>query len=107
VVLRIRFDCWECMLEKSPIIVAATVLMLAMEVPARAADPALCKQYARGALVQVRGGLASPRCGAGLQGTRWSTEFAVHYEWCLEAAQPAIAAEREARRTALKGCVDQ
>jgi hypothetical protein len=94
------------MLGKLPIVAAAAASMLLVEAPARAADPALCRQYARAALVQVRGGLASPRCGAGLQGTRWSTEFAVHYEWCLEAPRPAIAAEREARSRALKGCAD-
>ena len=42
-------------------------------------------------------GLASPHCGAGLQGARWSTEFPVQYEWCLEASPEAIAAERDAR----------
>ena len=82
------------------------VLLVASPTIVRAADPAFCKQYARGALVQVRGGLASPRCGAGLQGTRWSTDFAVHYEWCLETPQPAVAAEQEARIKALKGCSD-
>jgi hypothetical protein len=75
--------------------------------PVRAADPAFCKPYARAALVQVREGLASPRCGAGLQGTRWSTEFSVHYEWCLEASGEAIAAERDARAKVLKGCSDR
>jgi hypothetical protein len=83
----------------------AMLLLSAVEAPA--ADPALCRQYARAALVQVRGGLASPRCGAGLQGTRWSTDFAAHYEWCLEASQAALAAEREARGKALKGCADE
>lgn len=87
-------------------LVAVTILVLSW-VEAPAADPALCKQYARAALVQVRGGLASSRCGAGLQGPRWSTEFAVHYEWCLEAPQPAVTAEREARSKALKGCTDE
>ena len=84
----------------------AVVVLAVSWVEAPAADPAMCKQYARTALVQVRGGLASSRCGAGLQGRRWSTEFAVHYEWCLETPQPAIAAEREARDKALKGCTD-
>ena len=73
----------------------------------RAADPAVCTPYARGALVEVREGLASPRCGAGLQGTRWSTEFSAHYEWCLEASRDAIAAERQARAKVLQGCTDR
>ena len=80
------------------------VLLVAAPTIVRAADPAFCKQYARGALVQAREGLASPRCGAGLQGRRWSTDFSVHYEWCLETPQPAVAAERQARIEALKGC---
>ena len=41
---------------------------------AHAADPGFCKQYARAALNQVRGGLANPRCAGGLQGARWSTD---------------------------------
>src|ERR1700722_11905525 len=38
-------------------------LLAATTFPARAADPAFCRQYARAALVQVRGALASPHCG--------------------------------------------
>jgi hypothetical protein len=84
-----------------------SVLLVAGSGAVRAADPALCKPYARGALVEARDGLASPHCGAGLQGTRWSTEFSAHYEWCLEASRDAIAAEREARAKVLKGCADR
>jgi hypothetical protein len=83
------------------------LLVVAAPAPVRAADPAFCKAYARAALVQAREGLASPHCGAGLQGTRWSTEFSVHYEWCLEASRDAIATERDARTQALKGCSDR
>ena len=83
------------------------LLVVAAPAPVGAADPAFCKLYARAALVQVRQGLASSRCGAGLQGTRWSTEFSVHYEWCLEASGDAIAAERDARAKVLKGCGDR
>jgi hypothetical protein len=92
-----------------PPITAFFVLMslLLAAAPVRAADPAFCKPYARGALLQVREGLASSRCGARLQGTRWSTEFSVHYEWCLEASGDAIAAERDARAKVLKGCSDR
>ena len=97
------------MAEKLPITAFFILLsvLVAAPAPVRAADPAFCKPYARAALVQVREGLASPRCGAGLQGTRWSTEFSVHYEWCLEASGDAIAAEREARAKVLKGCGDR
>jgi hypothetical protein len=83
------------------------VLVVAAPTIVRAADPAFCKQYARGALVQAREGLASPRCGAALQGTRWSSDFSAHYEWCLEASREAIAAERDARTKVLIGCADR
>ena len=79
----------------------------AAPVPAHAADPPLCRQYARAALVQVRGALASPHCGAALQGVRWSAEFSVQYEWCLGASGEALAGEREARARTLKGCTDR
>jgi hypothetical protein len=83
------------------------VLLVGGSGAVHAADPAFCTPYARGALVEAREGLASPRCGAGLQGTRWSTEFSAHYEWCLEAPRDAIAAERQARAKVLKGCTDR
>ena len=83
------------------------VLLVASPTIVRAADPAFCKQYARGALVQAREGLASPRCGAGLQGARWSSDFSAQYEWCLEASREAIAMERDARTKVLKGCTDR
>jgi hypothetical protein len=93
---------------KLPITVFSVLMSLLVAAgPVHAADPSFCKPYARAALVQVREGLASSRCGAGLQGTRWSTEFSVHYEWCLEASGEAIAAERDARAKVLKGCGDR
>jgi hypothetical protein len=71
---------------------------------AHAADPAFCKPYAQAALTQVRGGLSNPACAPRLQGTRWSTDFAVHYEWCLAASLAAAGDEREARTRFLRGC---
>ena len=71
---------------------------------ARAAEPGFCRQYAQAALTQVRGGLANPRCAGGMRGARWSTDFAVHYEWCLGASFGAAGAERDARTQYLRGC---
>jgi hypothetical protein len=71
---------------------------------ADAADPGFCKPYTQAALNQVRGGLANGRCAGSLQGARWSTEFAVHYEWCLGASVDAAGAERDARTRFLKAC---
>lgn len=72
---------------------------------AQAADPAFCKQYTQAALNQVRAGMANPRCAGGLQGARWSADFAVHYEWCLGASFGAAGTERDARTQYLRGCV--
>jgi hypothetical protein len=71
---------------------------------AHAADPAFCKQYANAALVQVRGGLSNPACAGGMQGARWSSDFAVHYEWCLGASFGATGTERDARTQFLRSC---
>jgi hypothetical protein len=71
---------------------------------AHAADPAFCKPYAHAALNQVHSGLSNPACAPRLQGARWSTDFAVHYEWCLGASSAAAGDEREARTRFLRGC---
>jgi hypothetical protein len=71
---------------------------------AHAADPGFCKQYTQAALNQVRGGLANDRCASNLQGARWSTEFAVHYEWCLGASLAAAGVERDERTRFLRVC---
>jgi hypothetical protein len=82
----------------------SALLATALPTAGHAADPAFCRQYARAALDQVRGGLSSPACGGALQGTRWSSEFAVHYEWCLGVSDAAAGDERDARARHLKGC---
>jgi hypothetical protein len=84
------------------LLLALLTLILAPE--AQAADPDFCRQYARAALIQVREGLFDPACGRGLQGTRWSSDFAVHYESCLGASLDAAGGERDARTRYLKGC---
>jgi hypothetical protein len=71
---------------------------------AHAADPAFCRQYAQAALNQVRGGLANPVCAGGMQGARWSTDFSVHYQWCLGASFGAAGTERDARTRYLRAC---
>lgn len=74
---------------------------------AQAADPGFCRQYAQASLSKVHGGLANPACAGGLQGARWSSDFAVHYEWCLGASYGAAGAERDARTRYLRGCTDR
>jgi hypothetical protein len=69
-----------------------------------AADPEFCRQYARSALEQVRAGLSDPACGGALRGSRWSSDFAVHYEWCLGVSLRAAGDARDTRTRYLKAC---
>ena len=85
-------------------ILTSALLTVTLLGPANAADPEFCRQYARAALVQVRGGLSNSACGGGLQGARWSSDFAVHYEWCLGASLADTGSERDARAKFLKAC---
>jgi hypothetical protein len=84
------------------LIISTGVLGLARS--AGAADPAFCKSYTTAALNQVRLALANPRCAASAQGARWSTDSAVHYQWCLGASFGATGTERDARTNYLRGC---
>jgi hypothetical protein len=92
----------------APTVILSTFLLSLFSVSggtaAHAADPGFCRQYARASLNQVRGGLVNPACAGGLQGARWSSDFAVHYEWCLGASFGAAGAERDARTRFLRGC---
>ena len=80
-------------------------LLLAMAAStAQAAPPPFCRGYASAALNQVRAALAIPRCRGGMEGSRWSADFRVHYDWCLGAAPAAAAEERAARTVHIRRC---
>jgi hypothetical protein len=84
--------------------VSLVVLTVSGISAARAADPAFCRGYTQAALNQVRAGLSNPRCQGGMQGPRWSSDFNVHYQWCLGASFTATGEERDARTNYLRGC---
>ena len=86
------------------IALACSMVLASHVTAARAADPGFCRQYAKAALNQVRVGLSSARCAGGLQGSRWSSEFSVHYEWCLGTSFGAARGERDARTRYLRSC---
>ena len=95
------------MANRLPLMAALFLLLpVAGLTAARAADPAFCRPYAQAALKQVRGGLSASVCAPRLQGARWSTDFAVHYEWCLGASVDAAGDERDARARFLRWCAD-
>ncbi len=82
-----------------------SLLVAVSAIPAaHAADPAFCRQYTQAALNQVRLALSVPRCAVGMQGARWSSDSAVHYQWCLGAPFGAAGAERDARTQYLRSC---
>jgi hypothetical protein len=83
---------------------ACSMMLASHTTAAQAADPEFCRQYAQAALNQVRAGLSSPRCASRLQGSRWSSDFAVHYEWCLGTSFGAAGGERDARTSYLHSC---
>ena len=85
----------------------ALALFLSGLAEVQAADRAFCEQYAQAALNQVRGGLNNRACAGGVQGSRWSSDFKVHYNWCLGASFQAAGAERDARTAYLKACTGQ
>ena len=85
----------------------ALALCLSGVVEVQAADPAFCQQYAQAALNQVRGGLNNRACAGGIKGSRWSSDYNVHYDWCRGASFQAAGAERDARTAYLKACTGQ
>ena len=71
---------------------------------AQAAPPGFCRGYANAALNQVRAALSIPGCRGGMEGSRWSADFRVHYDWCLGASPGAAEEERAARTGHLRRC---
>ena len=71
---------------------------------ARAAGPEFCRDYARAAEAQVRGGLEHRRCADGMRGPEWSPEYRVHFDWCLGATREEADRQRERRRVYLDRC---
>jgi hypothetical protein len=82
----------------------APALAILMPLASNAAPPDFCRGYAAAAINQVRTGLANPRCARGMEGARWSSDFKVHYSWCLGQGAPAVESERGARTGFLRGC---
>jgi hypothetical protein len=85
-------------------LIGAGVLLATAVSGAQAAPPGFCRGYANAALNQVRAALAIPRCRGGMEGARWSSDFHVHYDWCLGASPGAAAEEREARTIHIRRC---
>jgi hypothetical protein len=80
--------------------------LLAAAIPlatAQAAPPGLCRDYATAAVRQVELARSIPPCNRGA-GPRWTSDYRVHFDWCLGAAPGAAEAERAARTNWLRSC---
>jgi hypothetical protein len=84
-------------------ILLTPALAVLLPLAAQAADPGFCHNYAEAAIRQVRGALAHPRCMP-LEGTRWSSDVKVHYDWCLGQSRAAADGERDARTARIRNC---
>jgi hypothetical protein len=86
---------------------ASSTLLMSGLTTAYAADPQFCEQYAHAAIIQVRGGLNNSGCVGGMQGSRWSPEWRVHFDWCRNSSYAAAGNERDIRTRYLKSCTGQ
>jgi hypothetical protein len=96
-----RFEMLKTLIATSAAVAALAVVA---SVPGNAAPPDFCQGYAQAAINQVRGALANPGCAASIRGPRWSSDFKVHFNWCLTQPIPAVEAERGARTGFLRAC---
>lgn len=84
---------------------ALAALALSFAAPAAyAADDAFCKEYARAAVNQFRTAAKHRRCDGRLEGSRWSTNFKSHYEWCREVKRDEARSERNERKKTIEEC---
>ncbi len=83
---------------------SGAVLALGLSAAAFAADRDFCRDYAHAAVREVSHALESGRCRDQIQGPRWSTDWQVHFRWCLGVSRDQASAENDARRDTLAAC---
>jgi hypothetical protein len=88
---------------KRAILIFTPALAVVLPLAAQAAPPGFCRDYAAAAVRQVELARAIPACNRGA-GPRWTTDFKVHFDWCLGAPPGAVEAERAARTNWLRHC---
>jgi hypothetical protein len=84
-------------------VLLAPALALLVPLTAQAANPGFCRDYAAAAVRQVELARAIPACNRGA-GPRWTTDYKVHFDWCLGAGPNVVADERMARTNWLRRC---
>ena len=85
------------------LIFSTLALSLLLPLGAHAADPGFCRDYATAAVRQVEISRSTAACNRGV-GPRWTTDYRVHFDWCLGANPAAVEAERGARTNWIRSC---
>ena len=88
---------------KSLLVCGVAAALPMMISAANAAGPDFCRDYATAAVRQVEVARSVPACNRG-QGARWTAEYRVHFDWCLQTPPPAVEAERAARTNWIRSC---
>ncbi len=88
---------------KSLLACCAAAVAAAIPLSAQAAPPDFCRDYAAAAVRQVQLARSNPACDRGT-GARWTSDYRVHFDWCLGAAPGVVAAERAARTNWIRAC---
>jgi hypothetical protein len=70
---------------------------------AQAADPGFCREYAMAAVRQVELSRSILACNRGV-GPRWTSDYRVHFDWCVGAPYATVRAERAARTNWMRSC---
>ena len=81
--------------------VAALALLSASAGEAFAASPEVCRDYAVAAIRQVK---LMNEHGCRYTTDRWSSDWNVHYQWCLGASYQQVGFERDVRTRELRQC---
>ena len=84
-------------------ILLTAALAVSAPLAAQAAAPGFCRDYATAAVRQVEIARSTPACNRGT-GARWTTDYKVHFDWCLTADPAAVEAERTARTNWIWSC---
>jgi hypothetical protein len=98
-----ELDLREKKMLKASTYAAALTAILTVASSAQAAPPEFCRDYATAAVRQVEAARSIPACNRGV-GPRWTTDYRVHFDWCLGANPAAVEAERAARTNWLRSC---
>jgi hypothetical protein len=82
-------------------------LLLSSALPAAAADPDFCHDYAATAMRQIHAEMGSPNCAGFVANDpdRWRPDFDRHFDWCMRKSHHEVDKERDARSRILDQCV--